>query len=94
MVLYYFAVGGFLTFVTLRSNGLEVAIGIHAATNLFSALIVNYANSALKTEPILFCSVFEPVGSLVSFCIVAAIFYLLMFGKLTLRRPWIIWRCS
>lgn len=93
MVLYYFVVGGFLTLVTLRSNGLEVAIGMHAATNLFAGLIVNYENSALKTEPIFFCSVFDPLGSLISFCIVALVFYLLMFGgRLSLRKPWIIWR--
>jgi len=89
MALYYFAVGGFLTIVTLKSNGLEVAIGIHAATNLFVGLIVNYTNSVLKTESIFLCSTLDPVGSLVSFCIIAIIFYLLMFGgRLTLKRFW------
>jgi uncharacterized protein len=93
MVLYYFAVGGFLTVVTLKSNGLEVAMGVHAATNLFAALVVNYENSALQTEPIFFCTVFDPLGSLVSFCIMAVVFYLLMFGgRLTFRKPWIVWR--
>lgn len=92
MALYYFAVGGFLTLVTLKSNSLEVAIGIHVATNLFAALVVNYANSVLKTESILFCSTFDPIGSLVSFCVIAIVFYLLMFGgRLTRQKPWIIW---
>lgn len=81
MSLYYFAVGGFLTLVTLKSNGLEMAIGVHAATNLFGTLILNYGKSALKTESIFFCSTLEPIASLLFFCFMAAVFYLLMFSK-------------
>jgi uncharacterized protein len=81
MCLSYFACGCFLTFVTLRSNGLEVAMGIHAATNLFAALIVNYSNSALTTESIFVCTAFNPTLSLLSFCIGASVFYLIMFGR-------------
>ncbi len=89
MTTYYFAMGAFLTLVTLRSNGLEVAIGIHAATNLFSGVVVNYVNSPLKTESILLHSAFDPLGSLIGFCIIAVVFYFLFFGgKLTLRKPW------
>lgn len=92
MSLYYFATGGFLTLVTLKSNGLEVAIGIHMAVNLFAGLIVNYANSSLKTESIFFYSSWDPVSSLVSFSVQTVIFYLLMFGgRLTRQKPWIIW---
>jgi uncharacterized protein len=92
MSLYYFAIGGFLTLVTLKSNSLEVAIGIHGAVNLFSALVVNYANSSLKTESIFFCSAWDPVSSLVSFCVIAIVFYLLMFGgRLTRQKTWIVW---
>jgi membrane protease YdiL (CAAX protease family) len=92
MALNYFAVGAFLTFITWKNNGLEVAIGIHAATNLSAGLIVNYTNSALKTESLFLCTSMDPVESLVSFCITAAIFYFFMFGGLTTqRKPWIVW---
>jgi uncharacterized protein len=80
MSVYYFSVGGFLTFVTLKSNSLETAIGIHAAQNMFAFLIANYANSALKTESVFFCSKLDPVAGLVSFCVMAVIFCLVMFG--------------
>jgi membrane protease YdiL (CAAX protease family) len=79
--LYYFTCGCFLTFITLKSNGLEMAMGIHAAMNLFAALIINYSNSALKTDSIFLCAELNPVFSLVSFCIGAAIFYQIMFGS-------------
>lgn len=92
MALNYFVVGAFLTFITWKNNGLEVAIGIHAATNLSAGLIVNYTNSALKTESLFLCTSMDPVESLVSFCVTAAIFYLFMFGgRITLRKPWIVW---
>ncbi len=81
VALQYFAIGVFLTFITLESNGLEVAMGIHAATNLFLALVVNYETSALQTESIFRSSELDPIGSLVSFCITALVFYGLMFRK-------------
>jgi uncharacterized protein len=87
IALYYFACGCFLTIVTLKSNGLETTIGIHAAMNLFIALVVNYANSALTTSSIFFSGVINPVFSLVSFCIIAVVFYLLLFrGKTSFQR--------
>lgn len=79
MAFYYFLVGGILTVITLRSNSLEMAIGIHAAINLFAALIVNYANSALETESIFYCTQIEPIFTVVSFLVIALVFYLLMF---------------
>jgi uncharacterized protein len=86
--LYYFACGCFLTLVTLKSNGLEMAMGIHAAINLFVALIVNYSKSALKSESIFFSTEIDPVFSLISFCVGAIVFYLIMFsGKISIRRP-------
>ncbi len=82
--LTYFAIGAFLTLVTLKGNGLESALGLHAANNLFALLVVNHANSSMKTESIFFCSSLDPVGSLVSFCIIAPVFYVLIFGNVPL----------
>ncbi len=80
LAVYYCLVGCFLAAVTLKSNGLEVAIGIHAATNLFCALIVNYPNSALETESIFHTLTGPDGGALLSFSVQAIIFYLIMFG--------------
>ena len=79
MAFYYFLVGGILTIITLRSNSLEMAMGIHAAINLFAALIVNYANSALETESIFYCTEIEPIFTVVSFAVIALVFYMVMF---------------
>jgi uncharacterized protein len=66
----YFLVGCFLTFVTLRSNCLELAIGVHAGTNLVAG--ISRGQTYLR-------SVDAASLNIVSVCIVAMIFYLIMF---------------
>jgi uncharacterized protein len=58
-------------------------MGIHAAINIFAALIVNYANSALETESIFYCTELDPIFTIVSFGAVVVVFYLVMFGITT-----------
>ncbi|MBM0741445.1 CPBP family intramembrane metalloprotease [Phormidium sp. CLA17] len=43
----------FLAAVTLKDNRLELALGIHAANNLFILLIVNSADSSLRSPSLL-----------------------------------------
>lgn len=50
MVAYYLVVAVFLAAITLLDNGLELALGIHAATNLFGSLIVTFDGSALRND--------------------------------------------
>jgi len=47
---YYFVTALFLGFITVLDQGLEQAIGIHAATNVFGALLVGYEGSVLQTD--------------------------------------------
>lgn len=48
----YFCLGAFFTVLTLRDNRLELALGAHAANNLFAVLVVNHENSSLPTRAI------------------------------------------
>lgn len=75
----YLVMGLFLAIITVKSNSLELAIGVHAANNLFAVLIMNYANSALPAPSLFMASKIDPVASLVSFLLVAAAFYWIMF---------------
>jgi membrane protease YdiL (CAAX protease family) len=63
MGLYYFAMGAFLAYITLRDGRLELALGVHAANNLFSVLVANYEVSALPSPSILTVNVLDPVFS-------------------------------
>jgi len=47
--LYYFAFGFSLAFITLRDGRLELALGAHAANNLFSVIIANYTITVLPS---------------------------------------------
>jgi uncharacterized protein len=52
MMTYYMGVGLFLGILTLMDDSLELALGVHAATNMFGALFVTFEESALQTPAI------------------------------------------
>lgn len=77
--LLYLLMGLFLAIITVKSNSLELAIGVHAANNLFTVLIMNYVDSALPAPSLFTANEIDPVASLISFVVVAALFYWIMF---------------
>lgn len=85
---YYFAVGYWLCLLTLRDGGLELALGAHAANNLF-ILVMNYDSSALEVIP----SVLKMTGtglndmplSLGLFIVMSAAAYWMLFRGSTLK---------
>ncbi len=53
-VMFYYALFGFGgTYISLKTKGFEPSIGIHAANNLYIALICNYTNSSLPSRPLI-----------------------------------------
>ena len=52
ILIYYMAVGIFLSFITLFDNGMELAIGYHAANNIFAAIVVTNDWQAFQTDAI------------------------------------------
>jgi len=52
MMSYYIGVGLFLGILTLMDDSLELALGVHAATNLYGALLVTFQGSVLQTPAI------------------------------------------
>lgn len=81
MAILYFSLGAFLAFITVKDNSLELAMGVHAANNLFVVLILNYTNSVLPSPSILTASKIDPLASLISFLIVATVFYFILWRK-------------
>lgn len=84
MLLYYFSVGLWLASVTLKDNRLELALGAHAATNLFG-LLVNYTDSALPVPSVFMVNTLDALYGLLSFLVLAVIFYVVLFVRP--RRP-------
>ena len=58
VLVYYIGTGLFLGILTLMDEGLELALGFHAANNIATALLVTSEWSALQTE-----SVFKDVSA-------------------------------
>ncbi len=81
MTILYFLLGAFFAFITVKDNSLELAMGAHAANNLFVALIINYDQSALPSPSIFTSSQLNPLWGIVSFISVAVIFCLVMFRQ-------------
>ena len=53
IMVYYIGTGLFLGIMTLMDEGLELALGFHAANNLFTALLVTADWTAFQTDSIL-----------------------------------------
>jgi len=58
MMIFYIGTGLFLGIITLMDDGLELALGFHAANNLVAAILVTSNNSALQTN-----AIFEQVST-------------------------------
>jgi membrane protease YdiL (CAAX protease family) len=76
----YFVVGFALAIITLKDNGLELALGVHTVNNLFVGLLVTFPDSAIQAETVFISSILDPVYSLISVVVVYALFYAIMFG--------------
>ena len=79
---YYFLSGVFLAYITLKDQRMELALGVHAANNIFAAALANYTISALATPALFTIMELDAVYSLLAYVVSAIVFYLLFF------RPW------
>jgi len=78
ILVYYIGTGFFLGIITLMDEGMELALGFHAANNLITALLVTSNWSALQTNSI-FKDVSEPSKGFEIILPVFIIFPLLIF---------------
>lgn len=50
IIIYYILVGVFLSFITYLDDGMELALGYHAANNIFAAIMVTNNWQAFQTD--------------------------------------------
>jgi membrane protease YdiL (CAAX protease family) len=87
MGLYYFSMGAFLAYITLRDGRLELALGVHAANNLFSALFANYTVTVMPSPSLFTVTVLDAVYSAPAALIGMVIFALLFIGLWRRKAP-------
>ena len=83
ILIYYIGTGLFLGIITLMDQGIELALGFHAANNLITALLVTSSWTAFQTESILI-DISDPslVGeTIISMLILYPLFYIYMHKK-------------
>jgi membrane protease YdiL (CAAX protease family) len=80
MMMYYIVAGLLLAVMTIMDDRLELALGVHWATNLFGTVFVNYESSALQTHSLVKTGESNPY--LVSmFLSISAIVFLFVCSK-------------
>ncbi|PQJ78471.1 CPBP family intramembrane glutamic endopeptidase [Polaribacter porphyrae] len=78
LLVYYIGTGLFLGIITLMDEGLELAIGFHAANNLITALLVTADYTVFQTDSILI-DLSEPALGVDVYVPVFVIFPILIF---------------
>lgn len=78
VMFYYIGTGLFLGIITLMDDGMELALGFHAANNLFAALLVTSDWSALQTDAV-FKDISKPSAGIEVLIPLVVIFPLLLF---------------
>lgn len=81
MMTYYIGVGLFLGILTLMDDSLELALGVHAATNIYGATMVTFSGSAIQTPALFKMAEVDVRLMLVAFIIAAILFFVIVSKK-------------
>lgn len=87
MGFYYFFIGAVMAFVTLRDGRLELALGLHAANNLFTALFANYTQTVMPTPSLFTVNTLDAVYSVSAAFVGLIVFVLVFIGPCRRRDP-------
>lgn len=78
MQLYYVLAGLMLGVITLMDDGLELALGVHAATNFVGAVFVGYEGAAIQTDSLFKVTDLDAPMMTLGFFICAIIYILIV----------------
>ena len=90
ILVYYIGTGLFLGILTLMDQGIELALGFHAANNLFTALLVTASWTAFQTESVLIDISTPSLGA--ELIISLFIFYPLFLWIMSKKYHWTAWK--
>ncbi len=80
MMAYYVGMGLLLGGITLFSQGLELSLGIHLATNLYASLVMTFPDSAIPSPALFTAQSYDPLSSLAVLVVMTAVYLLLVIG--------------
>ena len=73
-LLAYFIIGAGWAYVSVRSGGIELAMGAHLANNAFSLLVVGYDDGALPTAAFFTTNNLNLVTTIISLLVIVPVF--------------------
>jgi uncharacterized protein len=77
MQIYYVTAGLFLALITVWDDGLELALGVHAATNIFGATLFTYEGSVLQTDSLFITTQINPLLMTIAFMGASIVFIII-----------------
>ncbi|MEZ0397342.1 MAG: CPBP family intramembrane glutamic endopeptidase [Anaerolineales bacterium] len=80
--IYYFLMGAVPAYVTLRDGRLELALGFHAANNLFAALFANYEVTVMPSPSLFTIQTQDVIFAVLATCLGLLAFVLIFVGPL------------
>ncbi len=74
MQIYYITAGLLLGIMTIMDDGLELALGTHAATNFTGAVFVGYEGAAINTDSLFISNALDAQLMTAAFVVIAVLF--------------------
>ncbi len=81
MQIYYISAGLLLGIITIMDDGLELALGVHAATNFVGAVLIGYDGAAIQTDSLFKSHEVNPLYMTYGFIAVSILFVLILKYK-------------
>jgi hypothetical protein len=75
---FYIGIGLLLGWLTHKFRGLEIALGLHFANNLYATTMVTFTGSAISSPAIFTIMDYQPETGLIAFAILALLFGLII----------------
>jgi membrane protease YdiL (CAAX protease family) len=75
---YYIGFGIFAGILVILDNGIELALGVHAVNNVYSAVFVTYRSSVLKTPALWSLKKLDPWQVNIAFLVMVCVFIIIM----------------
>ncbi len=74
----YWLFGLFFGLISILDDGIEIAMGVHAANNIFASVMVTHSSSVLQTDALLIQKQVDPLHETLYFILISIVFILLL----------------
>ncbi len=81
MIPQYMLMGAMLGLISILDDGIELAMGVHAANNIFASLFVTHSSSVFQTPAIFSIKEINPEGGYVEILITATLLIAFFYKK-------------